>query len=140
MGNLNQRLEKLEGKETRIAGNKEAEAFCAKLLAFLEQVFPSKSAACRMDDLARCCGLPSAPAMREAFDLGLDEAAFSQVSAARYEGDWQAQMQATMDRALDQVREVHGTDGPLHLATLFPPILAASMVATSEQYRSQEVS
>lgn len=134
MGKLDQRLAALEKQWPDDNGHAAAEASCEDLLAFLKAAFPADLNGCRMDDLARCCGLPNAGAMREVLEMDLDERAFREVAASRYGGDWQGQMQCTMGEALHAVRQAHGPDGPLDLASLFPPLLAASAVATSPTY------
>lgn len=125
---IEQRLAALEALRPDRSGREQAAAFSDKLMTFLEDTFAVAQTGCRMDDVARCCGLPDAKAMRRAFELDLTESAFRAAAEKAYGDDWPEQMQATMDAALGQVTEVRGVDGPLDFVSVFPPALNAAAV------------
>ena len=122
------RLSALEVGVVNATEREAAETFSKALKAFLDDVFPSDPTGCRMDHVARCCGLPHAGAMRRVFETDMSSEAFQEAAERAYGEDWLDCMQDTMDAALGQIAEVRGRDGPIDFASVFPPVLNASAV------------
>lgn len=129
---LSQRLKALEAGVIDTSKSEAAAAFVGELKNFIDSVFQADVYTCRMDHVARCCGLPGAGAMRGPFTAKLSEDAFRSAAHAAYGDDWPTKMAETMESALDRVCEVHGDDGPMLLAKAFPGVLIASKVAFAE--------
>ena len=125
---LSNRLSVLEVGVVNTTEREVVETFSEALKAFLDDVFPSDPVGCRMDHVARCCGLPHAKAMRQVFEADTSPEAFRAAAERTFGKDWLDCMQETMDAALGQIAEVRGTDGPIDFASVFPPVLNASAV------------
>ena len=126
---LSQRLAALEADVIDTSKNDAAAAFAGHLAAFIDGVFPEDPSGCRMDQVARCCGLPNAGAMRSVFAGDMTPDALRSAAVGAYGNDWREKMAETMEGTLNRVCEVHGDDGPMLLARAFPGVLIASRVA-----------
>lgn len=129
---LSKRLAALEASVIDTSKNDGAAAFAERLKDFIDGVFPTDQYTCRMDHVARCCGLPGSRSMRAILQAKFSEDAFRSEAHSAYGDDWSEQMVETMEASLDRVCDVHGDDGPMLLAKAFPGVLVASKVAFAE--------
>lgn len=102
-----------------------ARAQVAALCGFLAETFDRGSGESLADIAARCCGLPDAPAFRQALAEGLSTEAIVAAGERRYGPAWPERMLATMEPML-AVCEAHGgREAVLALARVLPVVPVA---------------
>lgn len=124
MSALDRRLRRLEARRPPESDGA-AGAHVAALCAFLAETFEQAPGETRADVAARCCGLPDAPAFREALAGSLTAEAVVAAGERRYGPDWPERMLATMEPMLAAAEAQGGREAVLALARVLPVVPVA---------------
>lgn len=118
---LNRRLHRLEARVPADDHGEAGRAFVAALCDFMVETFGQRPGEALADVAARCCGLPDAPALRQALIGGLTADAVISAGESRFGPSWRENMTATMMPMLDVCMAKGGVDTLFELAC-FPPV------------------
>ena len=124
MSALDRRLRRLEGRIPPESDG-QALAFTGALCGFLAATFERGEGETLADIAARCCGLPDAPAFREALTGGLSANAVTAAGERRYGPGWRERMLATMEPMLAACEAHGGRETILALARVLPVVPVA---------------